>query len=438
MKRTGKMSKVIFGCLLGLTLVFVSAHQALAQGTWETSEPPTPTLTPMPTARCCLGLGVIDGELYVMGGSSSILEVYDPAADTWDSSSFGGSTLLPMPGLPPALLAAAAIGDKFYVVGGCDIFDCGGKTTGRLEVYDSTTPGWTTLTSMPTPRHSMAAGAIDGKLYVVGGGTSVCCPALDILQVFDPNDGALGSWSTLAPMPTPRRELAAAVIDGKLYVVGGRDGALNRLDTLEIYDPAFDTWESSEAPAGTLASMPAPLRDVLAAGVINGKLYVVGGNDGSTFLDTVRVYDPAANTWSTEAPMPTARQRLAAAGIGGKLYVVGGDGGLNAIEVFTPGPTPSEQIDNTLDFIEDSVNDGDLEGDGPGKSADNRLNALINMIEEAGALIDDGQIAEACDQLQAALKKTDGQPKPPDFVTGDAALELAEIIQDIRSSLACE
>lgn len=110
---------------------------------------------------------------------------------------------------------------------------------------------------------------------------------------------------------------------------------------------------------------------------------------------------------------------------------------------------PSEQIDNTIDFIEDSVAEGNLEGEGPGGSGDGRLGALINQIEAAGDLINDGMCEDdvnripaicdqACVQLLDALKRTDGDPKPPDFVTGDAATQLALLIEVMRDAVGCQ
>ena len=101
-------------------------------------------------------------------------------------------------------------------------------------------------------------------------------------------------------------------------------------------------------------------------------------------------------------------------------------------------PPPSEQIQDILGFIDDSVTEGTLEGDGPGNSAGNRLNALKNMIESAGDLVDASDTSQACQQLLDAYKKCDGELKPPDFVTGSAAEELAGMIQALRASLGCE
>ncbi len=59
------------------------------------------------------------------------------------------------------------------------------------------------------------------------------------------------------------------------------------------------------------------------------------------------------------------------------------------------------------------------------------------MIEAAGDLIEAGDIDGACEQLGAALRKTDGEPRPPDFVEGEAASELAQRILDLMTALGC-
>ncbi|MBA7476547.1 hypothetical protein ES707_11934 [subsurface metagenome] len=101
------------------------------------------------------------------------------------------------------------------------------------------------------------------------------------------------------------------------------------------------------------------------------------------------------------------------------------------------GLPPSEQIAKILDFFESSVDNDSLVGDGPGKSAEHRLNALRNMLEAAGNYIEQGSMGKACQQLLNAYHKIDGQSKPPDFVTGDATPHLASLIQDLIDTLWC-
>ncbi|MFX0194664.1 MAG: hypothetical protein ACFFCW_00980 [Candidatus Hodarchaeota archaeon] len=102
-----------------------------------------------------------------------------------------------------------------------------------------------------------------------------------------------------------------------------------------------------------------------------------------------------------------------------------------------PPPTPAEQIQEILDFVDDSIIAGILVGVGPGKSADNRLKVVVNMLEEVQSLIEAELFSEACIQLQDVYKKCDGQSPPPDTITGSATIELAERIESLLDSLSC-
>ncbi|UYV72127.1 KLHL18 [Cordylochernes scorpioides] len=87
--------------------------------------------------------------------------------------------------------------------------------------------------------------------------------------------------------------------------------------------------------------MPAMLtkRCRLGVATLNGKIYVCGGYDGSTFLQSAEVYEPVAKRWSYIAPMAVMRSRVALAANCGKLYAIGGYDGvsnLSTVEVYDP------------------------------------------------------------------------------------------------------
>src|SRR5437016_9483372 len=114
--------------------------------------------------------------------------------------------------------------------------------------------------------------------------------------------GQGGTWTAKAPMPSPRHGLAVGVVNGVLYAVGGFH--LNdQLSTVEAYDPIKNTWK---------AKVPMPTaRSDLAVGVVNGILYAVGGESYKAgHLATLEAYDPATDIWTAKAPMPTARRGL--------------------------------------------------------------------------------------------------------------------------------
>jgi hypothetical protein len=192
---------------------------------------------------------------------------------------------------------------------------------------------WETKAPMPTARGGAAVAALNGRMYVATGfGFSGLTNAV---EAYDP---ATDMWSTKAPIPTARAYAGAAAIAGKLYVVGGclfNDCRIGTTNILEIYDSATDTW-SSGAPMQTA-------RHAFAIGAIGGKLYVAGGRQACPpCLDAVptEVYDPATNTWATKASIPTPRNSAGYAVVNARLYVVGGSTGAGAtngeVEVYDP------------------------------------------------------------------------------------------------------
>jgi N-acetylneuraminic acid mutarotase len=128
-------------------------------------------------------------------------------------------------------------------------------------------------------RKAPAGAAINGKFYVVGGFIRPANVNIGALQIYDP---ATNRWTSGSPMPTPRSSLTTVVIDGKLYAVGGGNGT-TLVSTVEIYDPTSDTWTTG-------ASAPTP-RGLAAGGVIDSNLYITGGYNASEVIDgSLEVY----------------------------------------------------------------------------------------------------------------------------------------------------
>ena len=114
----------------------------------------------------------------------------------------------------------------------------------------------------------------------------------------------MNAWERVGQMARARAGHGVAVLNGKLYAVGGYDGgdlsSGTTLSSVERYDPAANAWEEI-APMPTARQNP-------GVGVLDGKLYVVGGvGDRSELLNTVVQFDPAKNAWEDVAPIATAR-----------------------------------------------------------------------------------------------------------------------------------
>ena len=106
--------------------------------------------------------------------------------------------------------------------------------------------------------------------------------------------------------------------NGKVFVAGGFIGGTAVTNALRIYDIATDTWTSG-------ANLPtSPGVEAAAGAVVNGKFYVMGGDDFTNGLNTTFIYDIATNTWTTGATLPDSRTNLYGTVSGGLIYVYGG------------------------------------------------------------------------------------------------------------------
>jgi N-acetylneuraminic acid mutarotase len=177
-------------------------------------------------------------------------------------------------------------GGKLYLFGGNPV-GMTGTPPGAVWEYDAAGDKWTKKKNMPLAAHHVAVAENGGKIYVFGGGVQKQAggpsyvPANNAWE-YDP---ATDAWKALAAMPTARLAAVAASAGGKIYVMGGagnykaRDGQPLEpsqphrvFDINEVYDPATNTWAAKQV-------LPTP-RSAMFAGVVNGKIYLIGGPGG--------------------------------------------------------------------------------------------------------------------------------------------------------------
>ncbi len=313
-----------------LKLVFGMATLPLAYA--QASEPPAWTqAAPASLARQELYPEVLDGKIYVAGGLlspatgySAHFEAYDPKADRWTQ----------LATLPEARhhIALAAAGGLIYGVGGFSGGFPNWRAQASVYVYDPKKDAWQSGVNLPVPRAEAVIAGLDGKVYLIGGrvratpGATTFNDHADTArsEVFDP---ATRQWTRIPDAPTARNSAASGVIDGKVYVVGGRearkqpDGSLMQVNVpnLEVYDPGTKRWE-------TRAPMPQG-QGGLGAATSGGKLYVFGGEqwvpEKKVFANGW-VYDPKNDRWDALPALPTPRHGLGVAAIGNRIHVFGG------------------------------------------------------------------------------------------------------------------
>jgi len=161
-------------------------------------------------------------------------------------------------------------------------------------------PTWQPGPNQPPARYAFqAALGTDNMLYVAGGQTADVVPT--VYDQVSRYDYTTNTWSNVAPLPVPLGQGTIGAWNGKIYVAGGFIGGTNVTNALRIYDIASNTWTSG-------ANMPtSPGVEAAAGAVVNGKFYVMGGDDFTNGLNTTFIYDIATNTWSMGATLPDNR-----------------------------------------------------------------------------------------------------------------------------------
>ncbi|HVL68031.1 MAG TPA: kelch repeat-containing protein [Vicinamibacterales bacterium] len=211
--------------------------------------------------------------------------------------------------------ALAEANGRLYVLGG---YPASRVTSRTVQVYDIASDRWELGPPLPQPNnHGMAAG-VNGKIYLIGGQPTDLSegPYVDTVYELDP---MRGTWVEKARMPTARSSGVAVVLNGRIYVAGGRPP---RGSDFAVYDPLSNSWQA-------LPNLPSQ-RNHLTGEAINGRIHVVGGRLGqglSAQMTTVHeVYSPASGSWTTAAPMLRARSGMNGVMARGCFHVWGGEG----------------------------------------------------------------------------------------------------------------
>ena len=262
--------------------------------------PGTPLLEPHSRA----GVAVLDGNFYVVGGRKAsdvttalaAVNRYNPSTDTW-------TTLSPLQTGRMCPAAAVAKG-VLYAVGGWNV-----ETLNTVEAYLPASDTWSTKAPLQTLRGCIKTSVVNGILYAIGNSATWTVA----IEAYDP---ATNTWSAKATLSLPKKGepsisyFATATLGGAIYVIGGT-GVGGALTTVYAYHPITDMW-STKAP------MPTPRWDA-GAGVVNGLLIVAGGSNSNA----VEAYNPKTNTWTTLGSLLYPGDAyVAQEAVNGKLYAL--------------------------------------------------------------------------------------------------------------------
>ncbi|XP_063532642.1 kelch-like ECH-associated protein 1B [Cydia strobilella] len=235
--------------------------------------------SPMSTPRHRVGVAVMDGLLYAVGGSSGSeyhksVECYDPEKDVW-------STVAPM-ACARLGVGVAVVNRLLYAVGGFD----GARRVATAECYHPENNRWSEIAPMQHARSGAGVAALGQYIYVVGG-----YDGSQQLASVERYDTERDVWEPAEAVRIARSALSLTALDNRLYAMGGYDGT-SFLDIVEVYDPSTNTW--SAGPPLT------SLRSGHASAVCHQRVACSGLSDPAPD----RASDPASDP--ARRPQPTA------------------------------------------------------------------------------------------------------------------------------------
>ncbi|XP_078262847.1 kelch-like protein 28 [Rhinoraja longicauda] len=213
----------------------------------------------------------------------------------------------------------------------------GGKTglfatLDSVEMYFPQTDSWTGLAPLSSPRYECGVAVVDQKLYVVGGIATHIQQGINyrkhenLVESWNPETN---KWTSVERMNECRSTLGVSVLAGELYALGGYDGE-NYLQSVEKYILKVKKWQ----PVAPMAKS----RSCFAAAVLDGMIYAIGGY-GPAHMNSVERYDPSKDSWEMVAPMADKRINFGVGSMLGFIFVVGGHNGvshLQSVERYEP------------------------------------------------------------------------------------------------------
>jgi large repetitive protein len=304
-----------------LWLIFIQG--AMAQiGRW-TSFPDTAKV--IPREEC--GFAQAGGKFYLFGGRGAIsVQEYDPSTKIWKDLKRTPDTLNHFQALSHSGL--------IYVLG---TFSQGSgypkePPSPYVHIYDPLSDTWVKGITIPKERQRGSAGLVEykNKFYVaLGNSLGHTGPGVVFLDEFDPSTN---TWTPLADAPRTRDHFQAAVGNGKLYAMGGRQSinsaaSYTNLEKVDVYDFATGIWS-------TLPSPDLDMKVKRSGGIvatIGDEIIYAGGSNPAVFpsgaYNLVDGFNTTTNTWRSLAPMIRGRQVTGGFVNNSALYVASGSGG---------------------------------------------------------------------------------------------------------------
>lgn len=298
---------------------------------------PPPVVVSIPTGSMAGGrhehtaTRLADGRVLVVGGfgagTLSSAEIYDPASGTFSPTGAMNSARWAH--------TATLLGDGKVLIAGGSNADA--EIVLTAEIYDPVSGTFSQTGSMATPRTSHTATLLANGTVLITGGFLIDNfePALGTAEIYDP---ATGAFASAGQMQVPRHSHSASLLlDGQVLLAGGvtNTNSGEVTSTAELYDPSTGMFFVT----GSMTSLRAGF---VTAVLLDGKVFVIGGRGfNNVVLTTAEVYDPGTGSFFNEGAMNQSRSRFAGVTLlDGSVLISGGSDSqfspMSSVEVYSP------------------------------------------------------------------------------------------------------
>lgn len=216
---------------------------------------------------------------------------------------------------------AVTVGSRVYLLGADE------NEPRKMYSFTRSAKAWTPEPPLPLDVYDYSVQAVDGVFYLLGGrfwdSTANATRFNGDVWAFDT---ATHSWTRKKPSAIGFVRALSAVVNGKIHMISGGAGIGEPFaSAVAVYDPAADSW-TSKAPIPKELFAPNVLPLNAQAVALGGKIYTMGWTTSYSFIPSEKaaVYDPATDTWKPIKSMSAPRTFLSAGTVGGKIYAVGG------------------------------------------------------------------------------------------------------------------
>eukprot|EP00808_Paulinella_micropora_P016671 g10369.t1 len=288
---------VLGGCILNATVAYQRSFPLSVQrydaneGKWEDT-------AGLSCPRDGCNSAVIGDTIYAIGGYTGTTRLR--SVESFSARTKEWRSVAPMP-TERCYGVAGVVDCDIYVAGGCD----DKSTMSSVIRFDAKLNQWHEVASMTCPRLHGGGAVLQGFFYVVGGkGNGWPGRSWNTVEKYDPVRKA---WGLVAPMSTERNCLATAVLNG------GKDQNDTHLSSVERYDPTTNSWEQVASMScvrplhNVIIVACASLRYGPSAAVLDGRLYVMGGCRARACLSSVERYDEVSDRWEMVSDMLSPR-----------------------------------------------------------------------------------------------------------------------------------